>query len=122
MALNQIVEKLSVIPDLSGLGDIIEAVRSVYDVDHVYYYAVSLGVDAPIFEETKGGGMTQDAGIWRRDGRSMAAISYTPEWIVHYFEQQFDTVDPVMQSAATAFAPIDWADLDWTSPGRRRFF
>ena len=56
-ALNAIVAKLSDIPDLSGLGEVIEAIRSTYDVDHVYYYALSLGLDAPVFAETRGGGL-----------------------------------------------------------------
>ena len=93
-ALNAIVEKLSVIPDLSGLGEVIEAIRSTYDVDHVYYYALSLGLDAPVFVETRGGGMSHDAGIWRRDGRSLGALSYTPEWITHYFDSHYELIDP----------------------------
>lgn len=121
-ALNDIVQKLSCTPDLSGLGDVVEAIRATYDVDHVYYYAVSLGLDRPVFHDTAGGGMAQDAGIWRRDGRSLAAISYTPEWIHRYFEARYDTVDPVMRESANAFAPIDWATLDWSENGARRFF
>ncbi len=58
-ALNAIVEKLSNIPDLSGLGEVIEAIRGAYQVDHVYYYALSLGLDAPVFLATRGGGMTK---------------------------------------------------------------
>lgn len=120
-ALNAIVEKLSVIPDLSGLGEVIEAIRSTYDVDHVYYYALSLGLDAPVFVETRGGGMSHDAGIWRRDGRSLGALSYTPEWITHYFDSHYELIDPVLEGAAGAFAPIDWSDLDWSSAPRKRF-
>lgn len=120
-ALNAIVEKLSVIPDLSGLGEVIEAIRSTYDVDHVYYYALSLGLDAPVFVETRGGGMSHDAGIWRRDGRSLGALSYSPEWITHYFDSQYEVIDPVLQGAAGAFAPIDWTDLDWGSAPRKKF-
>ncbi len=120
-ALNAIVEKLSAIPDLSGLGEVIEAIRSTYDVDHVYYYALSLGLDAPVFTETKGGGMSHNAGIWRRDGRSLGALSYSSEWITHYFESQYEVIDPVLQGAAGAFAPIDWADLDWAPAQCRKF-
>lgn len=120
-ALNAIVEKLSATPDLSGLGEVIEAIRSTYDVDHVYYYALSLGLDAPVFLETRGGGMSHDAGIWRRDGRSLGALSYSPEWITHYFDSQYEVIDPVLQGAAGAFAPIDWADLDWSPAPRKKF-
>ena len=94
-ALNAIVEKLSAIPDLSGLGEVIEAIRSAYDVDHVYYYALSLGLDAPVFVETKGGGMSHDAGIWRRDGRSLGALSYSSEWITVKPSAALTTFDKV---------------------------
>ena len=113
---------MSCIQDLAELGDIIEAIKNVYDVDHVYYYAVSLGLDVPVFHETRGGGMTNDAGIWRRDGRSMGALSYSSEWIHRYFEAHYETVDPVLLSASTAFAPLNWTDLDWSGKLQRRFF
>ena len=116
------MERLSSIRDLSGLGGIIEAVRSAYDVDHVYYYAVSLGSDVPSFREAYGGALCRDSGIWRREGRSIGALSYSPEWIQRYFEAGYDAVDPVMQSAGAQFAPVDWRDLDWSDPAARRFF
>lgn len=120
-ALNAIVEKLSDTRDLSGLGEVIEAIRSTYDVDHVYYYALSLGLDAPVCLETRGGGMSHNAGIWRRDGRSLGALSYSPEWITHYFDSQYELIDPVLHGAAGAFAPIDWSELDWSSSSRKKF-
>lgn len=119
--LDGIVDRLSNIPDLSGLGDLIEAIRTSYRVDHVYYYAVSLGLEAPVFEDTRGGGMAEADGIWRRDGRSLAAITYSPDWIHHYFEQKYQTVDPVLLGAASSFAPINWNLLDWSSTQRRKF-
>ncbi len=120
-SLGEIVERLSRIPDLSGLGDVIEAIRATYDVDHVYYYAISLGLDAPSQSAATGGGLVRDQGIWRRDGRSIGALSYTPDWIHRYFEARYDAIDPVTASAALSFAPVDWAELDWGAAPRRRF-
>ncbi len=120
--INQIVERLSSIRNLSEIGAIIDATRQTYDVDHVYYYAVSLGLNVPSFRDTLGGALTQDAGIWRREGRSIGALSYSPEWITHYFESRFDAIDPVMLSAGNRFTPINWADLDWSERGPRQFF
>lgn len=120
--LSPIIEKLSSIHSLTELGSIINSVRQSYDVDHVYYYAVSLGLNVPSFRKTHGGGLTEDAGIWRREGRSIGALSYTPEWITHYFEQRFDAVDPVMQSAGTQFTPVNWAELNWKERGPKQFF
>lgn len=113
---------MSSIPDLSGLGGIIEAIRSAYAVDHVYYYAVSLGADVPSFREAYGGALTRDSGIWRREGRSIGALSYSPEWIQRYFEAGYDAIDPVMRSAGLQFAPVDWGKLDWTDAPSRKFF
>lgn len=121
-ALNEILVKLSTMDDLAGLGSIIEAIRATYDVDHVYYYAVSLGLNVPAFRDTRGGGLAENAGIWQRDGRSMAAISYQPDWIVRYVEANFEAVDPVMVGAASSFAPIDWSELNWAENGRRQVF
>lgn len=112
---------MSSISDLSGLGALIDDIRKEYRVDHVYYYAVSLGLGAPVFEDTRGGGLAEEGGIWRRDGRSLAAITYSPDWIRHYFERKYQTVDPVLLGAASSFAPINWNELDWTSPARRKF-
>lgn len=120
--LTDIVERLSSIQDLSGLGGIIEAIRSAYAVDHVYYYAVSLGSDVPSFRDTHGGVLSRDSGIWRREGRSIGALSYSPEWIHRYFEAGYDAVDPVMRSAGAQFAPVDWRGLDWSDPTARKFF
>lgn len=121
-ALNEILEKLSAMHDLAGLGTIIEAIRSTYDVDHVYYYAVSLGLNIPAFRDTRGGGLAENAGIWQRDGRSMAAISYSPDWIVRYIEANYEAIDPVMLGAVNSFAPLDWAELNWSENGRRVVF
>ena len=116
------MERLSSIRDLSGLGAVIEAIRGAYDVDHVYYYAVSLGSDVPSFRDVYGGELSSDSGIWRREGRSIGALSYSPDWIQRYFEAGYDAVDPVMQAAGGQFAPVDWRRLDWSDPTSRRFF
>lgn len=119
--LNSIVEKLSSITGLRALGDIVEAVRGVYGVDHVYYHALSLGLDAPICEESADNTIMQDDWIVRRGARAVAAITYSPAWIERYFEARYDAVDPVLHGSLNTFAPIDWAELDWREAPRKRF-
>lgn len=106
---------------MSALGTIIDAIRGVYDVDHVSYHALSLGLDAPVDRVTMGGGLAENAGIWHRDGRSMGALTYSPDWIVRYVEENFDQIDPVVQGAAISFDPINWCEIDWSSKPRRQF-
>lgn len=120
--LQEIVEKLSSTQELSALGGIIEAIRSAYDVDHVCYHAISLGANVPSFENVYGGELTRNSGIWMRGGRSIGAVSYSADWIQRYFEQNYETVDPVRISAGSQFAPVEWSDLDWSGPSQRRFF
>ena len=120
--LNSIVEKLSSITDLRVLGATVESIRGAYDVDHVYYHALSLGLDAPVYEESADDTIMQDDWIVRRGARAVAAITYSPQWIERYFEARYDAVDPVLHGSLNAFAPIDWAELDWSEAPRKRFF
>lgn len=116
------MERLSSIRELSDLGGIIETVRAAYDVDHVYYYAVSLGTDVRSFRNMYGGALTRDSGVWFRGGRSIGALSYSTDWIHRYFDEGYDAIDPVMQYAGAQFAPVDWRRLDWSGAPQRRFF
>lgn len=116
------MEKLSSIPDLSGLGGIIEAIRDAYDVDHVYYHAISLGTNIRPLADLRAGELSNNSGVWLRGGRSIGALSYTADWIHRYFEQDYESIDPVRQAAGAQFAPIDWATLDWSGAPQRRFF
>ena len=115
------MEKLFSTPDLPGLGEVIDAIRDAYSVDHVCYHAISLGLDAPVLCESIGSGMNDSGGVWRREGRQLGAFSYSHEWIGRYLEARYDLVDPVVTGSLGAFAAIDWADLDWSSAPLKRF-
>ena len=119
--LDEILEKLANIHEMASLGGIIDAIRSTYDVDHVSYHALSLGIDAPVDKVTMGGGLSENAGIWHRDGRSMAALSYSADWIVRYVEGEFEHIDPVVQGASVCFDPLNWTELDWRPKARQQF-
>lgn len=116
------MERLSSIPDLSELGGIIEAIRASYDVDHVTYYALSLGLNVRSAKDSLIGVLSEDVGTWRREGRSLGAFSYSADWIQHYAESRLMLSDPVMRQAAMQFTPVDWSQIDWSERGSRQFF
>ncbi|MEO1492622.1 MAG: LuxR family transcriptional regulator [Pseudomonadota bacterium] len=119
--LNGILERLGQLPEVSAFGDIIDAIRAAYDVDHVYYYALSLGLDAQRRDEYYVGELSEERGIIRRGGRRLAAMSYTPDWIARYMEAKFFDFDPVLAGSQGSFDPIDWRDLDWRGADYKRF-
>lgn len=119
--LNTILEKLSALPELGAFGDIIETIRDTYDVDHVYYYALSLGLDARNQDGYQIATLPQVDGVLRRGGKRVAAMSYSPDWIVRYMEAKFYEFDPVLAGASASFDPIDWAELDWDTNNKLLF-
>lgn len=119
--LNRILERLEQLPRLEAIGDTIEAIRDVYDVDHVYYYAISLGLEARAQEDYKVEGLPEVKGVLARGGRRLAAMSYSPDWITRYMEAKFHELDPVLHGASASFDPLDWAELDWRGSDRQGF-
>jgi DNA-binding CsgD family transcriptional regulator len=119
--LNAILEKLSNLPQLESFGDTIEAIRATYDVDHVYYYAVSLGLEVRAREGYRVAALPEADGHLRQAGRMVAAMSYSTEWLNRYMEAKFANVDPVLAGASASFDPVDWAELDWSDADRQGF-
>ena len=120
--LNTVLEKLHALPELTSFGDIIEIIRDIYDVDHVCYYAMSLGLDAHVGEKDfYVASLPNVDGVIRRNGRAFGAMSYSPDWIQRYVEQNFFSSDPVVLTAQARFEPLDWNELDWDGKGRKRF-
>ncbi len=118
--LNEILERLGSLPDLGSFDDIIEIVRDIYAVDHVYYYAISLGIDSQ--EQQKQAIEPFDSdGMLLRMGRKVAALSYSPDWMARYLEGRFFDFDPVLHGATASFDPIDWNDLDWDGTNKQNF-
>lgn len=115
-----ILENLSRLPGLASFGDTIEAIRAAYDVDHVYYYAISMGLQARSRED-RNIVLPEAQGELRFSGRQLAAMSYSPDWLDRYLEARFADIDPVLAGATASFDPVDWADLDWSTAGRQAF-
>lgn len=119
--LNTILEKLTDLPQLEKFGDTIETIRATYDVDHVYYVALSLGLEARSRAERRFEELPEVRGVLSQSGRQLAAMSYSPEWMTRYMEAKFSDLDPVLLGASASFDPVDWAELDWSDADRRGF-
>lgn len=120
--LSKILEKLEVLPELEQFGAIIDAIRETYDVDHVCYYARSLGLDVRGREDYFIGSLPLVNGQVRHGGRMVAAMSYSAEWMARYMEANFTSTDPVVLEATRRFDPVDWAEIDWGDAKRHHFF
>lgn len=118
--LNAILEKLSSLPQLESFGDTIEAIRAAYEVNHISYAAMSLGLEARSRPDRHVAGLPEVDGVLLATGRRVAAMSYSAEWLNRYLEK-FYHLDPVVLGASTSFDPIDWADLDWSDSDRHGF-
>ena len=118
--LNSTLERLANLPELGSFGDIIEAIRAAYDVDHVYYYALSMGLEARSRDDTAIA-LPEVRGEVRRIGRQLGAMSYSPDWIARYLEAKFTEIDPVLAGASGSFDPVDWNELDWSGAERTAF-
>lgn len=115
-----ILERLSSLPELASFGDTIEAVRAAYDVDHVYYYAISMGLQARSRRD-RNIALPEAQGELRLSGRQLAVMSYSPEWLDRYLEAKFAEIDPVLAGASASFDPVDWGELDWSTVARANF-
>lgn len=54
-------------------------------------------------------------------GEQFGAGTYSPEWAVHYVQQNYIRVDPVVSGCFQRFHPVEWKQLDWTGKPQRKF-
>jgi DNA-binding CsgD family transcriptional regulator len=106
---------------IENLGDVIDAIRNIYELDHVIYYAISLGQTHMLASRSGAGLLSRQSGFWRREAASLAALTYPGEWISRYQEADYVRVDPVHESAARSFMPVDWHQIAWDTPKKRAF-
>lgn len=92
-----LISGLEVVKTHSDLQNFVVMLRDLYDVDHIVYHAVT------------------------RTGEQYAALTYQPDWVERYIEQDYARIDPVVQGCYQRFHPVDWKCLDWSSPRARNF-
>lgn len=106
---------------MGSFDGIIEAIRDTYDVDHVCYYARSLGLDTKSRDGYFVGTLPNVGGQLRYGGRMVAAMSYPAKWMERYVDANFTETDPVLVEARARFDPVDWSELDWNESNRHGF-
>ena len=95
--LEAFIDRLQKVQTLDELNDQVVALRDVFDVEHVVYHSVN------------------------STGEQYAALTYSPEWVGRYLEQDYARIDPVVQACYRRFHPIDWKRLDWSGKNVREF-
>jgi DNA-binding CsgD family transcriptional regulator len=94
--LEDLLERLQKASCTDDLQPLIEELRDLIGVRHLAYY-------------------------WVSKGREHSAVTYHPEWVRRYLEQDYKRIDPVVLGALRRFHPMDWKTLDWSPPHTRRF-
>ena len=95
--LDRILSDLDDTRALEGLQGVIERLRDAYSVDHMVYHWVD------------------------STGEQYGCGTYSHEWVLHYLEQGYLRVDPVVAGCFHSFHPVDWKTLDWSSKPARDF-
>ena len=91
------LDQLSRAESLDDLNLQVGALRDALDVDHVVYHSVN------------------------STGQQYAALTYTPEWVDRYLDEDYARIDPVVQGCYRRFVPVDWKALDWSGKAQRDF-
>jgi len=92
-----VLEELQAAGTFDDLRRFVIELRESLDIEHVVYHSVNAA------------------------GGQYAALTYSPEWVAHYIEQEYDRVDPVVSGCFQRFHPVDWKRLDWTGKAQRSF-
>ena len=95
--LESYIEQLQNVATLDELNDQVVALRDLLDVEHVVYHSVN------------------------STGEQYAALTYSPDWVQQYLDQDYARVDPVVLACYRRFHPIDWKRLDWSGKNARNF-
>ena len=92
------MERLDAATSDTDLQKLVEHLRDTYDISNVVYHAINA------------------------DGQQYAAFTYAPEWGLHYHQNRYESVDPVVRTAFRQFHPLDWKRLDWSNRQAREFY
>jgi DNA-binding CsgD family transcriptional regulator len=126
-SIQRLFESLPPAASIEDFGLVVHHIRTVYQLDHVVYFAVSLGQGVEVsIRDSQGelrceAGEKVNAGTWRIENGLLATTTYQDNWISRYLEANFVRVDPVVAASLEAFHPIDWKSLDWTPRKTREF-
>ena len=91
------LEGLSNVRTLDQLSDRIGTLRDALNVEHIVYHSVN------------------------STGEQYAALTYSPDWVDRYIDEDYARIDPVVQGCYRRFVPVDWKALDWSGRPQRNF-
>ena len=89
------LEGLSNVRTLDQLSDRIGTLRDALNVEHIVYHSVN------------------------STGEQYAALTYSPDWVDRYIEEDYARIDPVVQGCYRRFVPVNWKSLDWSGKPQR---
>lgn len=95
--LAEFIERLQQVRTRDELNDSVIGLRELLHVEHVVYHSVN------------------------STGEQYAALTYSPEWVERYLDQDYARIDPVVQSCYRRFHPVQWKQLDWSGKVARNF-
>lgn len=96
--------------ELEGLFDRMQQARDIDDLQgHVHDLRDILEVEHIVYHSVNG------------SGQQYAALTYSPDWVDRYLEQDYSRIDPVVLGCFQRFMPVDWKRLDWSSRAAKEF-
>jgi len=95
--LEQFIGELQQATRLDDLQSVIQGLRAHLQIEHLVYHSVN------------------------STGQQYAVLTYAPEWVDRYLDQDYARVDPVVQGCFRRFHPVDWKRLDWSGRATRAF-
>ena len=54
--------------------------------------------------------------------QEVIAFTYPSNWVAHYLQRRYFLIDPVVRLGEVSLLPLDWSDIDKSSPTVRRLF
>lgn len=84
------------------LSDLLHAIRSDFDLANIAYHAVAIPA--------------QDA------RNPILILTYEDAWVQRYTERDYFLIDPVVRAGVKGFLPLDWSEVDRSSPEAQQFF
>ncbi|MDD9920878.1 MAG: LuxR family transcriptional regulator [Boseongicola sp.] len=95
--LESFIERIQGVRTLDELNDYVVSLRDTLEVEHIVYHSVN------------------------STGEQYAALTYSPEWVGRYLDQDYARIDPVVQACYRRFHPIEWKRLDWSPKSAKNF-
>jgi DNA-binding CsgD family transcriptional regulator len=99
----ELVDDLEKVESQDQTDSFLRKLVADYELENVAY----LGVNLPVQTEF---------------GDLYVATTYSPDWLSRYHTNRYVGTDPVVQHSFLRVAPIDWADIDQTTPAASRIF